>query len=133
MRISDWSSDVCSSDLVAGAVPDVRGGLAAADVVVAPLQLAGGIQNKVLEAMAMARPVIASPQAAEGIDAVDGRDIIVANSGEDETAAILALLENKSRAVHIASAARARMEARDRKRTRLNSSHECDYRMPSSA
>src|SRR3546814_557359 len=98
--------------VVAGAVPDVRGWLAAADVVVAPLQLARGIQNKVLEAMAMARPVIASPQAAEGIDAVDGRDIIVANSGEDETAAILALLENKSRAVHIASAARARMEAR---------------------
>src|SRR3546814_8265687 len=62
--------------------------------------------------MAMARPVIASPQAAEGIDAVDGRDIIVANSGEDETTAILALLENKSRAAHIASAALARMEAR---------------------
>src|SRR3546814_11400101 len=103
MRISDWSSDVCSSDLVAGAVPDVRGGLAAADVVVAPLQLARGIQNKVLEAMAMARPVIASPQAAEGIDAVDGRDIIVANSGEDETAAILALLENKSREIGRAS------------------------------
>src|SRR3546814_6172633 len=48
--------------VVTGAVPDVRGWLAAAAVVVAPLQLARGIQNKVLEAMAMARPVIASPQ-----------------------------------------------------------------------
>src|SRR3546814_19977734 len=71
--------------VVAGAVPDVRGWLAAADVVVAPLQLARGIQNKVLEAMAMARPVIASPHAAGGIDAVDGRDLLVAHSGEDIT------------------------------------------------
>jgi sugar transferase (PEP-CTERM/EpsH1 system associated) len=54
--------------IVTGAVPDVRGWLAAASVCVAPLRLARGIQNKVLEAMAMARPVVASPSAAEGID-----------------------------------------------------------------
>ncbi|RKE50081.1 MULTISPECIES: glycosyltransferase [unclassified Sphingomonas] len=53
---------------VTGAVDDVRGWLAAADVCVAPLKLARGIQNKVLEAMAMARPVVASTAAAEGID-----------------------------------------------------------------
>ena len=53
---------------VTGAVPDVRPWLAAATVCVAPLKLARGVQNKVLEAMAMARPVIASPAAAEGID-----------------------------------------------------------------
>ena len=47
-------------------------GLAAADVVVAPLRIARGIQNKVLEAMAMARPVVVSPAAAEGIEAEDG-------------------------------------------------------------
>ena len=57
-----------SSVLVTGEVADVRGWLAAADVVVAPLKLARGIQNKVLEAMAMARPVVASAAAAEGID-----------------------------------------------------------------
>ena len=54
--------------IVTGAVPDVRGWIAAAAVVVAPLKLARGIQNKVLEAMAMARPVVASTAAAEGID-----------------------------------------------------------------
>ena len=52
--------------LVTGAVADMRTWLAAADVVVAPLRIARGIQNKVLEAMAMARPVVASPAAFEG-------------------------------------------------------------------
>ena len=47
--------------IVTGEVADVRPWLAAADVVVAPLEIARGIQNKVLEAMAMARPVVASP------------------------------------------------------------------------
>ena len=54
--------------VVTGAVADVRPWLAAATVCVAPLKLARGVQNKVLEAMAMARPTIASPAAAEGID-----------------------------------------------------------------
>ena len=53
---------------VTGEVADVRGHLAAARVAVAPLRLARGVQNKVLEAMAMALPVVATPAAAEGID-----------------------------------------------------------------
>lgn len=57
--------------IVTGEVADVRGWLAAAAVVVAPLKLARGVQNKVLEAMAMARPVVASTAAAEGIDHAD--------------------------------------------------------------
>ncbi len=55
-----------------GEVPDVRPYLAASDVVVAPLTIARGVQNKVLEAMAMARPVVLSAEAATGIDAIDG-------------------------------------------------------------
>ena len=51
---------------VTGRVPDVRPYLAHAAVAVAPLRIARGIQNKVLEAMAMARPVVASPQAHRG-------------------------------------------------------------------
>lgn len=50
-----------------GAVDDVRGYLARAAVAIAPLQIARGIQNKVLEAMAMSRPVVASPEALEGL------------------------------------------------------------------
>ncbi len=52
---------------VTGTVPDVRPYLAHAAVAVAPLRVARGVQNKVLEAMAMARPVVASPQALEGL------------------------------------------------------------------
>lgn len=98
--------------VVTGAVDDVRGWLAAADVVVAPLRLARGVQNKVLEAMAMARPVIASPQAVEGIDAVAGRDLLVAGTSAEEAAATVALLGDRDAARRLGMAARARVEAR---------------------
>lgn len=55
-----------------GEVPDVRPFVTAADCVIVPLTIARGIQNKVLEAMAMARPVLLTPEAATGIDAQDG-------------------------------------------------------------
>ena len=55
--------------VVTGRVPDVRPYLAHAAMAVAPLRVARGIQNKVLEAMAMARPVVVTPQALEGIAA----------------------------------------------------------------
>ncbi|HEY0835328.1 MAG TPA: TIGR03087 family PEP-CTERM/XrtA system glycosyltransferase, partial [Azospirillum sp.] len=57
---------------VTGTVADVRPYLAHARAVVAPLRVARGVQNKVLEAMAMGCPVLATPEAAEGIDAVSG-------------------------------------------------------------
>ncbi len=52
---------------VTGTVPDVRPYLAHAHLAVAPLRIARGVQNKVLEAMAMAQPVLATPAAMEGI------------------------------------------------------------------
>jgi sugar transferase (PEP-CTERM/EpsH1 system associated) len=67
---------------VTGRVPDVRPYLAHARAVVAPLRIARGIQNKVLEAMAMAKTVVATPQAAEGIEGAAGRDYLVAPVGE---------------------------------------------------
>jgi sugar transferase (PEP-CTERM/EpsH1 system associated) len=63
---------------VTGTVPDVRPYLAHAQLAVAPLRIARGIQNKVLEAMAMAKPVIVSPQALEGIAAVPGHEVMLA-------------------------------------------------------
>ena len=68
---------------VTGSVPDVRPYLAHAAVAVAPLKIARGIQNKVLEAMAMARPVVASPQAFEGVRATPGRDLLVGDAAAD--------------------------------------------------
>jgi glycosyltransferase involved in cell wall biosynthesis len=96
--------------IVTGAVPDVRSWLAAADVVAAPLRIARGIQNKVLEAMAMARPVVASPAAFEGIEAEPGRDLIVAGTAEAQAEAIAGLLADPRRAKGLGEAARRRME-----------------------
>ena len=95
--------------IVTGEVPDVRPWLAAASIVVAPLRIARGIQNKVLEAMAMARPVIASPGAFEGVDAVPGRDLLVAQSAEAQAEAALSLLAAPERAAAMGKAARQRM------------------------
>ncbi len=64
--------------VVTGRVADTRPYLAHAALVVAPLHIARGVQNKVLEAMAMARPVLATPAAFEGITATPGRDLLVA-------------------------------------------------------
>ena len=77
---------------VTGSVPDMRPYLAHAAVAVAPLRIARGIQNKVLEAMAMARPVVASPEAHEGVRAVAGRDLLVANGAEAMAAAVTQVL-----------------------------------------
>lgn len=95
--------------IVTGGVPDVRGWLAAADIVVAPLRIARGIQNKVLEAMAMARPVVASAQAAEGIDARHDEHLMIAQKPEDESSLILALLATPERTTKLGEAARARV------------------------
>ncbi len=63
---------------VTGRVEAVAPWLAHAEVAVAPLRVARGIQNKVLEAMAMGRPVVATPEAREGIDAAAGEDLLTA-------------------------------------------------------
>jgi sugar transferase (PEP-CTERM/EpsH1 system associated) len=78
---------------VTGTVPDVRPYLAHARVAVAPLRVARGIQNKVLEAMAMSKAVIVSPQALEGIDALPGRELMVAENAEQFAAMALDLLQ----------------------------------------
>ena len=63
-----------------GEVADVRPFLAAADLAIVPLTIARGVQNKVLEAMAMELPVLLTPQAAAGIDAEDARHWFVEES-----------------------------------------------------
>jgi len=65
--------------VVTGAVKDIRPYLAHAVAAVAPMRIARGIQNKVLEAMAMGRPVLATPEAAEGINARHSVELLVAS------------------------------------------------------
>jgi sugar transferase (PEP-CTERM/EpsH1 system associated) len=95
---------------VTGAVGDMRSWLAAADLVVAPLRIARGIQNKVLEAMAMAKPVVATPAAFEGIEAEPGRDLIVAASADEQASAINRLLANPEEARGLGARARDLVE-----------------------
>ena len=78
---------------VTGRVPDVRPYLKHARVAVAPLQIGRGIQNKVLEAMAMGVPVVATPQAREGLDACTDDEILTAASPADFAAAIGRVLD----------------------------------------
>jgi sugar transferase (PEP-CTERM/EpsH1 system associated) len=80
---------------VTGRVPDTRPYLAHAAVAVAPLRIALGVQNKVLEAMAMGRPVVVSPQALEGVQAVPDRDLLVAQDAEGWARAIGAILDGR--------------------------------------
>jgi polysaccharide biosynthesis protein PslH len=94
--------------VVTGRVPDVRPFLAHADVVVAPLRIARGTQNKILEAMAMARPVVATPEGFEGLRAIPGRDLLIAKTPDAIAQSTIDILDN--RYPHLASAARRAVE-----------------------
>jgi len=60
---------------VTGVVEDIRPYIARADVIVAPMRIARGVQNKVLEAMAMERPVVVTGAAMEGIEKLPGQKV----------------------------------------------------------
>lgn len=93
---------------VAGRVGDVRPYLQAARAVVAPLKIARGVQNKVLEAMAAGRAVVATSAANTGVDAAPGSEILIADDPADFAAAVIRLLERPSEGEAIGAAARAR-------------------------
>ena len=78
-----------------GQVPDVRPFLSEAAVVVAPLRIARGLQNKVLEALAMGKAVVASPPALAALQCQPGVDLLAASTAAEWIDAILQLLENK--------------------------------------
>ncbi len=79
---------------VTGFVDDIREYYNLATVCIAPLRIARGIQNKVLEALAMSRPVVCTSSAFEGINAVAGRDLLVCDREDDFAAQILCLFED---------------------------------------
>lgn len=77
---------------VTGRVDDVRPYLAHATVAVAPLRVARGVQNKVLEAMGMARPLVATPAALQGLGAVEAAGLGVGDTAAEVAAAVLEAL-----------------------------------------
>ncbi len=83
---------------VTGAVHDIRPYIEHARMSVAPLRIARGIQNKVLEAMSMGKAVVVSPQGFDGIDAQPGRDLEVADGADAFITTVLRLLDTEDNA-----------------------------------
>ncbi len=94
-----------------GRVDDVRPFLAAADMALVPLEIARGVQNKVLEAMSMALPVVLSTDAATGIAAEHGREFLAGESDAALVDAVCALAADPARGLSMGQAARAWIEA----------------------
>jgi glycosyltransferase involved in cell wall biosynthesis len=79
-------------------VDDIRPWLKAADMALVPLNIARGVQNKVLEAMAMCLPTVLSPGAATGIGAESGKHFAIGSSDQELAASAIKVLEDPRRA-----------------------------------
>lgn len=95
-----------------GFVPDLRPHLAEAAAVVVPLRIGGGTRLKIVEAMAMGKAIISTSLGAEGIEAVPGRDILIADEPADFAAAVGRLLNEPGLASQIGGSARKLSEER---------------------
>ena len=92
---------------VTGEVPNTGPYLDGFSVSVAPLRIARGLQNKVLEAMAAGRPVVLTSAAAAGIEARDDRDYLIADDADRTASAVTSLLRDPQRSTAVGRSARA--------------------------
>lgn len=95
---------------VTGTVPDLRPYLAQATVAISPMRYGVGIQNKVLEAMAMATPVISTPQAVSALQIQAGQEALVAETPVDMAQAVVTLLTNEQLSQRVGQAGRCYVE-----------------------
>jgi len=101
--------------VVTGTVPDVRPYLQHASAVVAPLRVARGIQNKILEAMAMQQAVVTVNSCADAIGATPEQGLLRADTAEEFVAALQLLLDTPGNAAVLGRNARRYVE------------HECSW------
>lgn len=94
---------------VTGSVPDVRPYILRSAAMVAPLNIARGTQNKILEAMAMGVPVVSSSVAAGGVDALAEEHFLVADTPQQYADAIVRIVDQPAERERLAQAGRARM------------------------
>ena len=95
---------------VVGQVPDVRPHVATASVCVVPMRLSRGLQNKVLESLAMGKATVASPPSLAAIHAVPGRDLLKAESVEEWVTAVCQVLDDPTRRRELGLAGRRFVE-----------------------
>jgi sugar transferase (PEP-CTERM/EpsH1 system associated) len=94
---------------VTGSVPDVRPYVTRAALTVAPLEIARGTQNKILESMAMGVPVACSRQAVGGVDAVAGEHLLAFDTPAQSIDAVLSVLDDRELRARLATAGRERV------------------------
>jgi sugar transferase (PEP-CTERM/EpsH1 system associated) len=91
---------------VTGGVDDVRDHVARAAVYIVPLRIGGGTRLKIFEAMGMSKAVVSTTVGAEGLPVTDGEDIVIADGPDRFAAAVVSLLQDPARRVHLEGAAR---------------------------
>ena len=97
---------------IRGYVPDLRSEIESASIAIAPLRVGGGTRLKILEAMAMAKPVVSTAIGAEGLDVSDGRDILLADAPADFAGQVVRLLQDAALARRLGESARRLVEER---------------------
>jgi glycosyltransferase involved in cell wall biosynthesis len=113
--------------IATGQVPDVRPYLAGAAAVVAPIRMGGGTRLKVLEALSMARPLVATALGCEGLDLVDGRHLLIADNPQGFADHVLRLLADQRRGEALGAAGRMAVATRygwDHSAERLEELHD---------
>jgi glycosyltransferase involved in cell wall biosynthesis len=96
--------------IVTGEVPDVRPYLERAKVVIVPLRIGGGTRLKIVEAMAMAKPVVSTSLGAEGLAVTDGEDILLADDARAFADHVARVLDDGALAMSLGSAGRRLVE-----------------------
>jgi sugar transferase (PEP-CTERM/EpsH1 system associated) len=97
---------------VTGTVPDVRDHIDRAAVYIVPIRIGGGTRLKIFEAMGMGKAIVSTTVGAEGLPVTDGRDVVIADSAPAFAEAVVALIRDPARRLHLERAARELVVAR---------------------
>jgi glycosyltransferase involved in cell wall biosynthesis len=96
---------------VTGGVPDIRPYVWSAAAYVSPLRFGAGVKNKILEAMALGAPIVATPRSLTGTPLVNGQDLLVAEAADDIVHAAATLLEDAGLGARLSREARRHVES----------------------
>jgi glycosyltransferase involved in cell wall biosynthesis len=98
--------------IVTGHVPDVRPYYEQASVCIAPLRAGGGTRLKILEAMALGRPVVSTLLGCEGLHVTHGKELLIADTPSEFAEQVMRLFQSQTLREQLAHQARTRVEVR---------------------